>query len=280
MPLYYNGLWWEGSGRPRCTGYAPQSHLLTMTQRMGTYAEEPRKHKIQVRLTDIEMAEMKNRMHDMDYLSVSKYIRDTVFRRRQTVRRVVDISDSGLGSQIEKLIAQVRKIGVNYNQVVTRYGRTLCMTRKDGSPAVSDKATIFYLEKLAAYTQRLASALDGVKKEIEKCNNLNKNNITDMQTAEIIGNVVADCETKAGRNGEYVTFTVAVNEIRGEERTTTYYDVRYVKNGLRDFIRKGTKVFVRGNLSISTNIRDGKTFVNVNIGAREIELLSSPAKGE
>lgn len=247
---------------------------------MGTYAEEPRKHKIQVRLTDIEMAELKNRMHDMDYLSVSKYIRDTVFRRRQTARRVVDISDSGLGSQIEKLTAQVRKIGVNYNQVVIRYGRTLCMTRKDGSPAVSDKATIFYLEKLAAYTRRLASALDGVKKEIEKCNNLNKNNITDMQTAEIIGNVVADCETKAGRNGEYVTFTVAVNEIRGEERTTTYYDVRYVKNGLRDFIRKGTKVFVRGNLSISTNIRDGKTFVNVNIGAREIELLSSPAKGE
>lgn len=247
---------------------------------MGTYADEPRIHKIQVRLTGAEMDELKGRMKEADYLSVSKYVRDAVFRRRMPVRRREAWSGGGLAAAVEGMTGQIRRIGVNYNQVVARYGRSLGMTRKDGSPVISDKVTIFYMEKLAAYTRKLVSALEDMEKEIEQYNNSNKNSITDMQTAEIIGNVVADCETRTGRNGEYVTFTVAVNEIRGEERTTTYYDVRYVKNGLRDFIRKGTKVFVRGSLSISTNIRDGKTFVNVNIGAREIELLSSPARAE
>ena len=54
-----------------------------------------------------------------------------------------------------------------------------------------------------------------------------------MQNAQIIGNIVADAESKKSKDGsEYIYFRVAVNDNRGEEKSTQYFDVYYPMTGV------------------------------------------------
>ena len=95
-----------------------------------------------------------------------------------------------------------------------------------------------------------------------------------MQNAQIIGNIVADAESKTSRDGsEYVVFRVAVNENRGEEKKTQYFDVYYQKTGVLKYLKKGQKVYVGGRLGLSTSQRDGNTYINATISAKDIELV-------
>lgn len=97
-----------------------------------------------------------------------------------------------------------------------------------------------------------------------------------MQNAQIIGNIVADAENKTSRDGsEYIVFRVAVNENRGEEKKTQYFDVYYQKTGVQKYLKKGQKVFVGGRLSLSSANRDGTVYVNATISAKDVELITS-----
>lgn len=97
-----------------------------------------------------------------------------------------------------------------------------------------------------------------------------------MQNAQIIGNIVADAESKKSRDGsEYVVFRVAVNENRGDEKKTQYFDVYYQKTGVQKYLKKGQKVFVGGHLGLSAVNRDGNVYINATISAKDVELISS-----
>jgi Single-stranded DNA-binding protein len=98
-----------------------------------------------------------------------------------------------------------------------------------------------------------------------------------LQKIEIIGNLVGDAEMKTGKEEkEFVSFRVAVSEGRDDEKKPTYYDVSCGKSGLFQYLKKGKNVYVSGRLSLSTNCKDEKAYLNAYIFAKDIVLLGSP----
>ena len=98
-----------------------------------------------------------------------------------------------------------------------------------------------------------------------------------MQNITISGNLTSDATALQGQNGsENMSFRVAVNDTRKGEKTVTFYDVFALRTGVFNYLRKGQGVVVNGRLSISTADRDGKTYTNIDVMAREIELTGGP----
>ena len=92
-----------------------------------------------------------------------------------------------------------------------------------------------------------------------------------MQNITISGNLISDARLFNDQSGkEY--FRVAVNDIRKGEKNTTYYDVTASKTGVMDYLKKGQGVIVSGKLTIEAIDKDGKSFVNINVFARDLEL--------
>lgn len=101
-----------------------------------------------------------------------------------------------------------------------------------------------------------------------------------MQKAIIIGNLGRDPDLRMTQSGKPVlNFSVAVNERRGENETTTWYDVSVWNErqaeGLNSFLTRGHLVYVEGRLSqrIYTK-RDGTMGASLSIDAREVQVLN------
>ena len=98
-----------------------------------------------------------------------------------------------------------------------------------------------------------------------------------MQNITISGNLTGDARVLQDQNGkEYMSFRVAVNDTRKGEKTSTFYDVTAVRTGVLDYLKKVQGVIVSGHLSISFVEKDGKTFTNVDVFARDLELTGQP----
>lgn len=96
-----------------------------------------------------------------------------------------------------------------------------------------------------------------------------------LQKIEIIGNLVQDAEVKQTKEGkEFISFRVAVTESAGEEKRTTYFDVNCARSGVLDYLKKGRQVYISGRLSLSAVCRDDKAFLNANVSARDLVLIS------
>lgn len=101
-----------------------------------------------------------------------------------------------------------------------------------------------------------------------------------MLKVEIIGNLGSDAEIKIFNEKKYVSFSVAHSEKRVDangivnEKTTWLSVLKYGdgKNILQ-YLKKGTKVFVRGNLYAKLyNDQRGGVGVSLNVNADEIQL--------
>jgi single-strand DNA-binding protein len=86
-----------------------------------------------------------------------------------------------------------------------------------------------------------------------------------MQIANIAGNLGKDAELKSTQGGDqFCRFSVAVSTGRGDNKTTTWWDVtRWGKGAdkLAGFLKKGAKVAVSGE--ISTREHEGKTYLQI-----------------
>lgn len=84
-----------------------------------------------------------------------------------------------------------------------------------------------------------------------------------MINATVAGNVGKDAEIKASKNGkDYVTFSVAVNSGKGDEKQVTWIGVRTMQVSIAEFIRKGDPITVAGDLTLDTG-KDGKSYLNL-----------------
>lgn len=94
-----------------------------------------------------------------------------------------------------------------------------------------------------------------------------------MQYITIHGNLVKDAELVTFGAKEQVKFTVACNEGKGEKKVTTYYDVLSFSTAVQPYLLKGKDVIAVGRLSVRTSQgKDGKTYVNLNLYADGVEL--------
>lgn len=105
-----------------------------------------------------------------------------------------------------------------------------------------------------------------------------------MFKIEVIGNLGADAETRVSNGSTYVSFRVAHTvksvDMQSGEIIRDAVWVSCSKAGectnLMPFLRKGTKVFVRGNgqLKVYTG-HDGKQHAGINLFVHELELCGS-----
>lgn len=105
-----------------------------------------------------------------------------------------------------------------------------------------------------------------------------------MFKIDVIGNLGADAETRVSNGATYVVFRVAhtvksVDMQTGEVVREAVW-VSCSKAGectnLMPFLRKGTKVFVRGNAQLKVYTgHDGKQHAGINLFVHELELCGS-----
>lgn len=107
-----------------------------------------------------------------------------------------------------------------------------------------------------------------------------------MLKAEIIGNIGADAEVKEFSGKKYVSFSVAHTEYQKDEQgnrtdQTTWVSVLWYGEGggLLAYLKRGAKVFVRGNLKVKMYTdRNGNQQAAINVSASEVQLCG--VKGE
>lgn len=101
-----------------------------------------------------------------------------------------------------------------------------------------------------------------------------------MIRLEVIGNLGADVEKRVQNGNTFFTFRVAhsekkVSQNTGEVTTETTWiscSCNYISDKLLEYLKKGTKVFVRGYVSFKIFKYDHDQRIGINLFATEIEL--------
>ena len=115
---------------------------------MGTYKKEPRCIWHHFRVTEKEEIQIRRDMSNADYLSMSKYFRDMILKRKVTLEKV-HITDRTTRNQINDLSAKIERIGVNYNQAVRALHGAL------NAKVVKGKTAAYYLSLLASLSDEI-----------------------------------------------------------------------------------------------------------------------------
>ena len=94
-----------------------------------------------------------------------------------------------------------------------------------------------------------------------------------MQTLFLTGNLAADCEIVSGKDEkEFIRFTVAAKDPAAEkDEKPTYYTCRMKKTGVADRLKKGRYVALVGALKISLNVKDDKTYTNLDVWVQSLD---------
>lgn len=94
-----------------------------------------------------------------------------------------------------------------------------------------------------------------------------------MQTLFLSGNLAADCEIVPGKEGkEFIRFVVAAKDPAADkEDKPTYYTCRMQKTGVVERLKKGRYVSLFGNLRVSQNVKDNKTYTNLDVWVQSLD---------
>ena len=127
---------------------------------------------MKVRLTEDEFSRMKTLMENGDYPTVSCFLREVISRKRLPDRRTVSkVDDTVLRERMNRMVYEVNKIGVNYNQFVSTYQRQSKQTRPDGTPYVNtrmlDEKVTALMRSTEGLRDEFAVLLDIVKRYID-----------------------------------------------------------------------------------------------------------------
>lgn len=104
-----------------------------------------------------------------------------------------------------------------------------------------------------------------------------------MLVVEIIGNLGGDAEIKDFGGKKYVSFSVAHSEVSKDQQgnrveQTTWVSVLWYGEGggLLQYLKKGTKVFIRGRQRVKLYAdKSGNAQVAININANEVVLCGA-----
>lgn len=108
-----------------------------------------------------------------------------------------------------------------------------------------------------------------------------------MLAVEVIGNLGADAVIREFSGQKFISFSVAhtesYNNAQGQkqERTTWVSCLKYGESAVLNYLKKGTRVFVRGELSTKIYEASGSSQVGVNCKVKELQLLGgSKSEGQ
>jgi single-strand DNA-binding protein len=106
-----------------------------------------------------------------------------------------------------------------------------------------------------------------------------------MLVVEVIGNLGADATIREFSGQKFIAFSVAHTESytnaqgQKQERTTWVSCLKYGESAVLNYLKKGTRVFIRGELSTKIYEAGGSSQVGINCKVRELQLLGG-AKAE
>lgn len=102
-----------------------------------------------------------------------------------------------------------------------------------------------------------------------------------MLVLEAIGNLGADAIIKDLNGQKYIAFSVAHTESykdpqgQRHERTTWVSCLKYGESPVINYLKKGTRVFIRGELSAKAYEAGGALQAGINCRVRELQLLAA-----
>lgn len=100
-----------------------------------------------------------------------------------------------------------------------------------------------------------------------------------MLQLEIIGKLGADATIKEFNGQKFIAFSVAHTESytdgqgQKHERTTWVSCLKYGESAVINYLKKGTRVFLRGELSVKTYEAGGTVQAGINCKVKELQLL-------
>jgi len=98
-----------------------------------------------------------------------------------------------------------------------------------------------------------------------------------MLKIEVIGNIGADARIVQNNGAEFVSFSVAHSEKRNDKEITTWVSVTTQNTKLAQYLTKGTRVYVRGNVALRAYQNDQhQPMAGINVFANEIEFCGGP----
>lgn len=94
-----------------------------------------------------------------------------------------------------------------------------------------------------------------------------------MKQIVIVGNLTAEAKLLASQNGNFISFTVAVNE--GKDTEPTFFSCTSNSTGVAPYLVKGTKVAVSGEVFLRTYESNGEKRAIIGIKYARVELCGS-----
>ena len=104
-----------------------------------------------------------------------------------------------------------------------------------------------------------------------------------MLKAEIIGNLGQDAIIRNYNGKKFISFSIAHSETYTNqdgtrvEKTVWISCLKFGESKILQYLTRGTRVFVRGDLSTNLYQSNGTTHAGLNCNVGEIQLLSAPA---
>lgn len=250
---------------------------------MSSKEDNPKMITKSFRLTASECSRLEEQMRADDYTNLSKYIRVKIFGHRTVVRKPKDLSIEEIRAMLSSVRERIAGFGADYNRIASHL---LERIDEPGPRNMSEVNKNFSrMNKLAKEIRSSVNSLIDLFEDIEYKVNEGYSPIkTDKnmtQFIHIVGKIVEDAELKKSKDGnsQFIAFRVAVNEKKGDDTRTTYYDITHPTTGVFHFLKKGRTVCVMGPLSIwQSNGQDGKTYLNAHISAKLIDLVDSKEK--
>ena len=121
--------------------------------------------RITFRITDEEAINLDTLMSLEGFRSRSKFIRKRLFGRKIQRRKLIS-SEANICKQIEILRADIKKIGVNYNQVVKAVNTAVKLKGRDGRPVVSTRSMEYKLSGMKTLMEGILAKVCEIKEEL------------------------------------------------------------------------------------------------------------------
>ena len=121
------------------------------------------------RITEEESIKLRGLMAMMGYRNVSLFIRDQLLRGR-VQRRNLRRTEANLSRQVEQLRMEIKRIGVNYNQVVKAVNTLSKLRDRHGNAAVSAASIDGNLTDMKIMMEALLERVRFIAGEVEAMN--------------------------------------------------------------------------------------------------------------
>lgn len=123
---------------------------------------------VNCRMTEEEVAKLDLQMRLEGYRNRSYYIRDCLLGKRVFHRRNLRKTDANLIKEIEILRSEIKRIGINYNQVVRAVNTLAGLRDKRGNAVITQHTIDAHLTDLKSLTMSLIGKANEICLEVAR----------------------------------------------------------------------------------------------------------------